>query len=162
MTNTNKNKINLLKNIKGDLLIDSKAYNLYCKNYKQANEKQKNYTSVSKQLNNLMLNALDKKITNQNVSDFLTVASFLIKDKTQLYFIKSLDYMLIKKSIVKVAEHTQKIGLIKNDDGSKSVDLKMRTGASIIKDALLLIFTNGKKYAIKKAQKEKAKKTLKK
>lgn len=157
------NNPEFLKNQKNDVL-DLEKWAAYKANYKQAHDHDKNYTSITKQIDNFISSCASKKITNQDLNQLKTFCEYLLKDNTNLDIIMAMSDLDFKKSLVFVYDKCQKVGVVKTSNDTsitRKVGLVHKKGESVLKDMLVLLFSVTLTEQ-KTPKKEKTKKTIKK
>lgn len=145
-------------------IIDDAKFKAYCNNYKQANGKNKDYTSISRQVTNIVDSCANGKVTNKDIDTLKNICQYMLAQSNHIEIINTMNILDLKKSLVMVYNNCQTIGVVKtqNDDTiTREIDFKHGNGTSTLKKMFLLLFST-KHTEIKPPKKEKAKKTVKK
>lgn len=157
------NNIEYLREQKKSVL-DLEKWTTYKANYKQANDHNKNYTSIARQIDGLLLSCANKKITNQDIDQLKTFCNYMLRDTSKIDTLNNMSELDFKKAVVNVYDKCQKVGVVKTSDDTtikRAVDLVHKRGEATLKDMLLLLFSV-EQVENKPPKKEKAKKTIKK
>lgn len=147
-----------------DKVIDKVKWSTYVANYKQANDKAKNYVSISRQATNLVASLEQGKVSNKDIDTLKSFASYMLKNASDIDTINKYSCLDFKKKLVEIYNTTKKLGVekSKNDNSiTRKIVLKSSTGVATIRTMLVLLFS-GESVEFLPPKKEKAKKTIKK
>lgn len=145
-------------------IFDFEKWSTYKANYKQAHDHDKNYTSIARQIDGLLVSCASKKITNQDINQLRTFCNYMLRDTNKIDTLKNMSELDFKKAVVNVYDKCQKVGVVKTSDDTtikRAVELVHKRGEATLKDMLLLLFSV-EQIESKPPKKEKAKKTIKK
>ena len=145
-------------------IINKEKWATYVANYKHAHEKDKAYTSISRQASNLVASLEQGKVTNKDIDQLKTFATYMLKNASDIDTLKNYSCLEFKKRLVEIYNTTKKVGVEKtreNDSITRKVVLKSSTGVATIRTMLVLLFSTEMVEKLP-PKKEKAKKTMKK
>lgn len=145
-------------------IIDNEKFKAYCKNYAEANSKNKDYASISRQATNIVDSCANGKVANKDIDTLKNICQYMLAKKEHIEIINNMNVLDLKKSLVEVYNKCQAVGVIKTQNGdtiTREIDFKHGNGTSTLKKMFLIMFST-KHTEIKPPKKEKAKKTVKK